>query len=247
VHSLGYEWRMKRWLVLGLVGLALAWGPYLYSELVSSPVRVHGKTPHGPRFLGATDDSEEEATEPEPEAEEPEQPAAEKAALTAEPKTKAADAPGDTAPGLVKKAAEPAGLEKHGAEPSAQKPGEQGEPGSPDEPEPPTLPAELLPAFRKVFEAEPRDAFWANDEELKVHALFKDAGGSPDALSAVVCRTTVCRVTFTPDELETESLTKLYLSLRARYAGSLALEAKPGAVGERATLFVLRAGYKLER
>jgi hypothetical protein len=114
------------------------------------------------------------------------------------------------------------------------------------ESERPTLPSELLPAFRKVFDAEPRDSFWANDEEGKLRALFNEAGATPDALGELSCRKTVCRIALTPDEFELEALEKLYAALRARHRDKLALDHAHDAVGQRGTLFVLRIGYELE-
>jgi hypothetical protein len=230
---------MKKWLVLGLLGLAVAWGPYVYSQLTSSPVRVHGKARHGFAFLSGDeqeDDAPAEGEAAEAPAEEPGDPAAEEAKAKAASEAKAAE---EASAAKAKKLGEaPA------TEPAAAKPGDTVEPAVAEEPAP-TLPSELSPAFHKVFDAEPRDAFWANDEEPKIHALFKAAGAAPEAISELACRTTVCRMTFIPDELDPEALGKLYAGLRTRYAESLALEAK-GSVGEKATLFVLRPGYQLE-
>lgn len=233
---------MKRWLALALLGLAVIWGPYVYSELASEPVKASGKQRSALRFFGGDDEAEEEAEEDpsaEPEAvEEPEKPDEAKPATE---QAKADEAKKDDKPAQQ----DPAQAEE--AEPEGDKAAEgKAEDPSVADLERPTLPSDLLPGFRKVFDAEPRDAFWANDEEGKLRALFVAAGATADTLAEVACRTTVCRVTFTPDELEIEALGKLYDGLRARHPDGLALDHKAEPVGQRGTLYMLRAGYKLE-
>jgi hypothetical protein len=227
VRRLGYDYRMKRWLALALLGLAVIWGPYVYSELASEPVPASGKERNMLRMFGGDDEEDVVAEDPS------EPPAAEPKEEVAEPE-KAPEKPVEAKPAE----GEPAEPEEGEADKAAEGPAEDTAPS--------TLPSDLLPSFRKVFDAEPRDAFWANDEEGKVRAVFVGAGAAAEAITEVACRKTVCRVTFVPDEVEPDALAKLYDTLRTRHPDGLALDHKPEPVGQPGVLFVLRPGYQLE-
>ena len=110
----------------------------------------------------------------------------------------------------------------------------------------PRLPQTLLPAFRKVFDSETRDAFWAADAEPQLTKLFQSQGVAGDALEEVACRKTVCRVEFRALDLEDKVLAALYTQLGKDYGTRLALDDGAHHDAERAALYVLRDGYTLD-
>lgn len=229
--------------MLGLLLLAVVWGPWIYTELVRTPEQARGRTRHG--FAMFSDDEaegEEPAAEAEPEveesAEEPAAPAAEAskehAQAAAEPDpTKAAQ--GTTAePGATK-----------AADKGADKGAETAEAAEEPEEEPrPTWPSELAPAFRKTFDAEPRDGFWAQTEEPKLRALLRTAGVEEHSVGEVACRKTVCRVAFSLEDLESDVENKLFEDAQKQLGLQLALDDKHSAA--HAALYVLRKGYQLD-
>ncbi len=223
---------MKKWLVLGGVGLAVIWGPYVYTELVRSPERAHGRHRHALGMFGSdTDDGSGAGAG----AEGP-------AAAAAEPKPE--PEPATTA------AAQDTEKDRAKADPKAEAPDKPARPGEPESADPddearPVWPHELTPAFRKTFDAETRDGFWADDHEPKLRAFFAAAGVSDRAVSEVACRKTVCRIVFGLDALGDEVETKLFKASQQELGNDFAVDPKYNDA--HAALYELRKGYQLER
>ncbi|HEX4355165.1 MAG TPA: hypothetical protein VHZ95_19670, partial [Polyangiales bacterium] len=106
--------------------------------------------------------------------------------------------------------------------------------------------ADLLPAFRHAFDQEPRDSFWASEEEPHLSQLMQAAGLPDGSVSEVSCRRSVCRVSFNKAEFGSEVESKLLTSLHQEFGTSVSIE--PASLGhdEHAPLYVLRSGYSLE-
>jgi hypothetical protein len=118
--------------------------------------------------------------------------------------------------------------------------------GGDDLADPSGLPVELAPAFRSAFESQPRDSFWAVEEEPRLAGLIHAVGVPEGVISEVACRKTVCRVAFGSLDLDKEIELKLYSRLREAYGHTLALEVRDLEGGAHAALYVLRTGYKLD-
>jgi hypothetical protein len=219
---------MRRWLALGVVGLGVAWGPYVYSELARQPARP--ATPKQPET------SLFEESDPAP----PMAAAAssrvkfesQTVAATAEP-----PAPRPVAPAPVAAVEAPAVNPADPSEPAT---------GGEDLADPSGLPVEFAPAFRNAFETQPRDAFWAAEEEPRLVGLIHAVGVPEGVISEVACRKTVCRAAFGSLDLDKEIELKLYSRLRETYGHTLALEVREIEGGAHAALYVLRKGYKLD-
>jgi hypothetical protein len=220
---------MRRWIALGLGAAGIAWGPYLYSELTRKPTE-----------LGA-----------------PQPPAAE---LARDSPPSAADPPSEnqlsaaTAPELAMKPArfppvpEPTAKPTHVAT-QAPEPATAANDPADDTDAPaaaPELPSELAPAFRRAFEAEPRDAFWAVDEEPRLAGLLHGVGVPDSSVAEVSCRKTVCRVAFSSLELEADVQTKLYARMHDEFDHAHALDHHAQQEHD-GTLYVLRPGYRLDK
>jgi hypothetical protein len=216
---------MRKWLVIGLILLGMVWGPYVYTELSRSPQKSHGRGRHGFHMFG-DDDDEPAAGAPAPEPAEPSaEPSAEK--KPEEPQPSAATTP-------EPKAAAPS------PEPEKAVAADPPDAGAPR----PSWPAALLPAFRKTFDSEPRDAFWAQAEEPKLRALFHGAGVTDDSLVTISCLKSVCRIAFDPGDLDADVENKIFEAIQKTFPEAFALDPEHGEA--HASLFVLRDGYKLE-
>jgi hypothetical protein len=215
---------MRRWIALGVAGLGVAWGPYVYSELTRRPIaqRVTQVSPLMAADVGA----------PAPRSAPSQQPRPVPMPLTAAPKP----VPVSVLPVSLK--AEPP--------PAAASPAAPAETPEDKEPGEQQGARDLAPAFRKAFDAEPRDAFWASDEEPRLAHLLQGFGLPDGAIAAVACRKSVCRVAFTKFELESEAETKLATKITDEFAHGAAFEPRNPDSEEHAPLYVLRAGYKLE-
>jgi len=213
---------MRRWIALGVLALAVAWGPYLYAELGRRPVAPSSK----PRELPAVFD---------------EPPQAALAAASGVPKleSQAAAATEPPAPATVLPA-------RAGPPPEPEPTAVANQPATPEFVDPAGLPAELAPAFHGAFDAQPRDAFWAQTEEPRIKDMIHAIGVPDDIIAAVACRKTVCRTTLNSVELDKDVEVKLYAKLREEFGNSVALEVRDLEGGARAALYVLRPGYKLE-
>ena len=206
--------------------MGVAWGPYVYSELTRRPIaqRATQVSPLMAADVGAP------APRPAPN----QQPRPVPMPLSAAPK------PVPVRPVAFK--AEPT--------PAAASPPAPAE--TPEDKEPRVQPAEradtreLALAFRKAFDSEPRDAFWASDEEPRLAHLLQGFGLPEGAIAEVACRKSVCRVSFTKFELDSELETKLSAKVADEFNHGAAFEPRNPDSEEHAPLYVLRAGYKLE-
>ena len=181
---------MKKWALIGGGLMLLAWSPWLYAELTSSPAekKVRDLANEEPSAdPGAEPPAAAAVPEPqpaEPDPAEPEQPA------EPEPTGVAADklVPGQPA---EKPAAEPA------PDPSAAEPADEqtdevaaGE----DEEVPPPVAEGPTEVLKHAFDTQPRDALWAKDAEARITSLFGTADVPAEMLQAATCRKAVCRV-----------------------------------------------------
>lgn len=233
---------MRKWLALGLVLVGVVWGPFVYTELSRSPEKSHGR---GRQAFGFFGDDEEEETAAEDPAAEAADPAAAPAAQPAEVASDKQAAPADkpATPEAEQAAADPQAQPQPSEAPTA-KPGEPEAEEDEEEPRP-TWPTALAPAFRKAFEAETRDGFWAQSAEPNLRAEFREAGVPETTLGEVACRKTICRVDFATEELEPEVENKLFDAMEKAHGTTMALDEKHSAA--HAALYVLRPGYKLEQ
>jgi hypothetical protein len=227
---------MRKWIALGVTGAALAWGPYLYSELAhSSP----GRAARERSKLSTTQLMAAEAS-----------PSAPAANVTTEQQLSAATTPAPgprpAPPSLPPRAAaSPVPTPQPSAAAAKPTPAPSETEASPDGDRPEeTLPSEHLAQFRSAFDTEPRDAFWAVDEEPRLSGLLHEAGVPASANVETACRKTVCRLEV-PLDLEDQVETKLNARLRQEFGKHLAREET--TTGEQhASLYVLRRGYDLE-
>jgi hypothetical protein len=219
---------MRRWIALGVAGLGVAWGPYVYSELSRRPIAQHVTqvSPLTAADVGAPAARSAPSQPPRP-----------------------VPMPLTAAPRPVPVPVMPVSLKPEPA-PAAARPAAPAE--TPEDTEPRVQPSEradardLTPAFRKAFDAEPRDAFWASDEEPRLAHLLQGFGLPEGAIAEVACRKSVCRVAFTKFELDSELETKLSAKIVDEFAHGAAFEPRNPDGEEHAPLYVLRAGYKLE-
>jgi hypothetical protein len=227
---------MRKWLVLGLVLVGVVWGPFVYAELTRSPEKSHGRGRQAFGFFG--DDEDETAAEADPAREEPAAKPPGPEAAEPEAETLAATKTGTV---LEEEQAEPP-VAVEAADPTEVDPKPDDE--AADEEPRPTWPTTLTPAFRKAFEAEPRDGFWAQSAEPRLRALLRVAGVTDAALGEVACRKTVCRLAFSAEDLESDVENKLFDALDKEFGPNLALDDKHSAA--HAALYLLRSGYQLE-
>jgi hypothetical protein len=215
---------MRRWIALGVGAVGMAWGPYLYAELQRAPSAAR---PHEdrPALLLASQPSaaDTRATEQQLSA---------ATAISPEPARAKPPRPRELplAAPAPEAANDPASDTEH-SEPAVE-----------------GLPSELAPAFRRTFDSEPRDAFWAVDEEPRLAGLLHGAGVPDGDVAEVACRKTVCRVAFSSLELEADVASKFYARMHQEFDRALALDT-PDATQQpeqQAALYILRPGYKLE-
>jgi hypothetical protein len=97
-------------------------------------------------------------------------------------------------------------------------------------------------AFRKLFDEEPRDSFWANDQELGLRGAVQSLSVPAAAIGDVACRRTVCRITFSAPQLESELESRVLIRMQQDFSAAL-LENHDVESDKRAMLYVLRSGY----
>jgi hypothetical protein len=205
---------MRRWLALGIAGLGVAWGPYVYSELTRRPFGPQQASQATPLLAAESTASVMPVRAPPAPLK-----AAAKAAREAESTASAASA-----------LASPESPED---KPIAAARAEADEPAS-------------ARAFRKAFDTEPRDAFWASEEEPRLASWLQGAGLPEGAIAELACRTSVCRVAFTKFELDSDAEAKLRAKINAEFGRAVSFELHNPEGEERGPLYLLRAGYKLE-
>jgi hypothetical protein len=204
--------------------LGVAWGPYVYSELTRHPV--------GPQ----------QASEVSPLV------AAELAAPVRAPSDLRAPPKAVAVVAAPPKAANPPAQLRALPAPQAESTASSSREAPEDKPargEQLDDPASAR-AFRKAFDSEPRDAFWASDEEPRLAGWLQAAGLPEGAIAELACRTTVCRVAFTKFELDNDAETKLRAKISAELGRGTSFELRNAEADERAPLYLLRAGYKLD-
>jgi len=180
---------MKRWVFVGGALIAAVWLPYLYAELSNAPAEKKGRqvaepdaTDHAvvaePGSSGHGADVEKAPTVPEP-APEPLPALPTQAAVPPQPPFEPSVRPG-------------ADEEQAHAAPAPPATGEETTPPAPP-PKPPAL-AGPVDVLKHAYETQARDALWASDTEKRVGAMFGTKEVPADMLTAVSCRTAVCRL-----------------------------------------------------
>lgn len=169
---------MKKWALIGGGLMLLAWSPWLYAELTSSPAEKKA------RELAGDDPPAAELpkAEPEPAAAEPEQPTEPEPAAAAD-KGVVVLPPDKPAP------AEP-------AEPAEADPDQQTDEvaAADQEDVPPPVAEGPTEVLKKAFDTQPRDALWAKDAEARIGGLFGTADVPAEMLQSATCGKAVCRV-----------------------------------------------------
>ena len=237
---------MRRWLALGAVGLAVAWGPYLYSELARHPAEAPAPSriesaslfddgPHGPHGPPS-----------------PQSPPPTAAVERFESQTAAASEP---APAPARAVAEPPPTPSINPEPEPEAPPPPPPPPPPAETadkaaatpvDPAGLPLALAPAFRAEFDGQERDESWATDEEPRIQKAVSEVGVPDGVISEVTCHKTVCRALFASLELDKDIELKLYARLREAYGPKVTLEVRDFEGGGKAALYLLRPGATID-
>lgn len=122
-----------------------------------------------------------------------------------------------------------------------------------ERPAPPPPPATIrlpqagpLPAVKAVFDEETRDGLWATEQEGLLPGTLRTMGFSADAVSAVTCHRTVCRVQLDMLDADNAALNALAVKL-SESGGPGLVTSKSELVDGRARmmLYVVRDGYSL--
>jgi hypothetical protein len=227
---------MKKWLTIGGVLMLLAWSPFLWKELTSSPAEKKGRDlpdvaadPEGAAGAAAP-------AEPEPAAE-PEGPAEpEKPAAAIDPNAKPAE--------LGAKAAKPEPVQPGEAE-AADNPDEEDQGEGPPPPVQASGPADVL---KDAFDKQTRDALWAKDSEARIGAMF--GGDVPtEMLQNASCRKAVCRLQLRWTRERAEAYVSVYQSLHQQFGPEVGVEpiGEPDADDghQEVDIYVARKGYTL--
>ncbi|MET0387644.1 MAG: hypothetical protein ABW321_16865 [Polyangiales bacterium] len=226
---------MRRWFVLGAGVVAVAWGPYLYTEVArrvarESPaeLRLHRPPADGSesQLSAASDKTREEPVDLQPSA-------AEVAPRPHVPEEPFDDEPQPTTANARPEPGSPAARLSHADEPPSSAERE--------------LPAHAEPTrtdlLGRAFDEEPRDAFWANDQEAGLRGALQALELSPDAVTDTACRRTVCRVTFSAPQLEPEVAKRVLDKITPGF-GAAALDNQEPESDRHAVLYLLRPGYE---
>lgn len=99
--------------------------------------------------------------------------------------------------------------------------------------------------FAKRFESETRDALWANEQEPVLKNQLSEVEIKDESVSAVECRSTVCRVTFKRSRLNEGEAINLYQRALTTF-GDVQLANHDLGSPEVAHFYTLRKGYKLD-
>lgn len=253
---------MTKWLKIGAALLLLAWAPFIYAELTSSPAEK--KERELPSVELNPDDRAAVPVEPSVEAT-PEKSAAAALAAEDEPEPEpveeavdpeaeaAAEAEGDTEyPPVADEAlaAEPLPSEEPGT-PDPGDPVPSGEQGDPDEeaeeePVPPPVATGPTRQLEQAFDTEPRDALWAKDAELRIASAFSEAEAPEDMLERTSCRRAVCKIEVRWSRAHAAQYVGAQQSLNEQFGSESAVE-PIGAIDDEGHqtvhLYVLRKGY----
>jgi hypothetical protein len=228
---------VKKWLKIGALLLLIAWAPFIYAELTSSPAEK--KERDLPSVAGEDDDLDiepaagEQAAGPAEPGEEAPDPEPDDPSHEAEPMAAAAE----------RQAAPPARDPAEPVEPVDEVAGE--EDGHEEEAPPPaaTGPTQQL---KYAFETEPRDALWASDTERRIAAIFRGDEIPEGMLERAACRRAVCRLDVRWTRDHATQYVGAYEALRDQFGGEVAVEPE-GVVDEEGKqnvhVYVLRKGY----
>ena len=223
---------MNKWLVIGGVGLLLAWAPFVYSELTASEVEKKR------RDLGNESIEDEEdllaaLDEPEPE----EEPVPE-------------EEPEDEPEGVEPEAPTEGELEAQEQQPDEAEEGAEGEDGEEegDEPAPPPPPRLAGPTavLKSAFDNEPRDALWADGAEARIAGIFDDDEMPEGFFEEAACRKAVCRVSVKWSAEQSEAYLSVHETIREQFGTEIGVE--PDGVPDddgfqKINLYVPREGY----
>lgn len=230
---------MRKWLTIGGVLMLLAWSPFLWKELTSSPAEKKGRdlpsedVGADPEAAAGAPAAEPGEPEPAAEPEEPEKPAP-VAAAAAAPNAKPAD------PGAKSAKAEPG----QPADPeAADNPDEEDQAEEPPPPVQASGPTEVL---KGAFDKQTRDALWAKDSESRIGAMF--TGDVPgEMLQNASCRKAVCRLQLRWTRDRAEAYVSVYQSLHQEFGPEVGVEpiGAPDADDghQEVDVYVARKGY----
>ena len=130
------------------------------------------------------------------------------------------------------------------APPSApEEPPKPADPPHPD-PEPPRSPEDRARAFHGAFEAETREAAWADEQEPGLRQLTAAAGVAAEDVADVACRRSVCKLTFKASQLPEGLEAALQARIKTEFGDTL-LETHDPQSDKPAQLYVLRSGFPL--
>jgi hypothetical protein len=99
--------------------------------------------------------------------------------------------------------------------------------------------------FAHRFETETRDALWANEQEPALKKQLSEIELKDDSVSAVECRSTVCRVTFKRPRVSEGEAIHMYSRLLTTFGDVQLANHDPGSA-EAAHFYTLRKGYTLD-
>lgn len=156
----------------------------------------------------------------------------------------AEDDPATPAAATAAAATEPAAEQNAKPEPSA-------EPEPTDTAEAPAAPAwkpmgNPAGTLMAAFDAEPRDALWANAEERKVRNVLGVPSIPGKPLRSVACRTTVCRIELRWAD-ENSDMKRLNVLIGEHWAPVVGIDyPKDPSAGRAMDLYILREGYSLD-
>jgi hypothetical protein len=110
---------------------------------------------------------------------------------------------------------------------------------------PPAPLEERIASFRRAFDTEPRDAFWANDQEAALSSLMEAEEFTAEDIAEIACRRSVCRILF-KDPQPTPNRTFTALARLRGHFGDVHFVPQESTSDPAAQLYLLRQGYALE-
>jgi hypothetical protein len=228
---------MKKWLTIGGVLMLLAWSPFLWKELTSSPAEKKGRDL--PTEEVAADPEVAAAGAPAAEPAQPE-PAAEPEAPAEPEKSAPAAAPAAADPAAKLAKPEPG----QPSDPEADNPDEE----EGDEPPPPVQASGPTSVLKEAFDKQTRDALWAKDSEARISAMF--SGDVPaEMLQNASCRKAVCRLQLRWTRERAEAYVSVYQSLHQEFGPEVGVEpiGEPDADDghQQVDVYVARKGYTI--
>lgn len=247
---------MRKWLKIGAAVMLLAWLPFVYAELTSSPAEKKARelpsdeledTETAVGAAHAPGAGEHEHAEQAP-AEEPAP--AEPAPVPAE---EGKDQPAEAAhEGEDEVAAAPTpspvpAAPPDEAVPAEPDPADEGDEEAEEEAAPPPVASGPTAVFKHAYETEPRDALWAADTEARIAAVFRGEDVPAGMLEKASCRRAVCKLDIRWTRDHAAQYVSVYQTMREQFGNELAVE-PVGELDEEAGqqlvhLYVPRKGY----